>query len=281
METRLLGAWLVLAGLVACSDDTDTDNAASTAAGGATGSGAQGGTSTGGTSAGGMSAGGATAGGSSTGGTAGAGGSSAGCGDMNLACEADQICVKNVVTMGPQETVTWSCADDPCAPRPLSCDCAGQICPDGAGQCSVDMATGELVCTSGGVCASPDTPIATPRGERPIGELAVGDLVFSVHRGELQAVPLVETRRRAVVEHAVVEVTLASGRTLHISGPHPTADGRTFRDLSPNDFLGGERVVSVATLPYQASHTYDILPASDSGTYVAAGALIGSTLRSR
>ena len=39
------------------------------------------------------------------------------------------------------------------------------------------------------------------------------------------------------------------------------------------------RVLSAEMVPYTHDRTYDILPASDSGTYVAGGALIGSTLR--
>jgi hypothetical protein len=92
-------------------------------------------------------------------------------------------------------------------------------------------------------------------------------------------VPLLRATKTAVYEHAVVELSLSSGATLRISGAHPTADGRLFRELGPGSLLGGERVLSVSTLPYPHSHTHDILPDSDSGTYVAGGALIGSTLR--
>jgi hypothetical protein len=190
-------------------------------------------------------------------------------------CNEPQICVKVVVTMGPAETVTWECHTNTCAPYDLDCTCASMVCGDL--MCMMNM--GQLECHGGGVCASPDTPIATPDGERAIAELAVGDLVYSMHEGRLAAVPLVQVSRRAVHDHAVVEVTLASGRTLRISGLHPTADGRAFRDLQPNDMLGSEKVVGVATLPYEPGHTYDILPASDSGSYLAAGALVGSTLQ--
>ncbi len=39
-------------------------------------------------------------------------------------------------------------------------------------------------------------------------------------------------------------------------------------------------MVSVETVPYAHEMTYDILPGSDSGTYFASGALVGSTLAS-
>jgi hypothetical protein len=205
------------------------------------------------------------------------GGMTFACGDMDLMCNAGDICVKTVTTQGPNETVEWTCEADPCAPDALDCSCAGSICQGGGATCMVDM--GVLVCQSGGVCAHPDTPIATPSGERPIRDLSAGDLVLSMHRGVLQPVPLLRATRTRVRDHAVVEVTLASGRQLLVSAGHPTDDGRLFGDLEVGSELGGERVTSLATRRYDESHTYDILPDSDSGTYVAAGALIGTTLR--
>jgi len=65
---------------------------------------------------------------------------------------------------------------------------------------------------------------------------------------------------------------------LEISGVHPTADGRTFADLHSGDDLDGVRVVGASVIPYAHDATYDILPDSDTGTYFAAGVLIGSTL---
>jgi len=92
---------------------------------------------------------------------------------------------------------------------------------------------------------------------------------------------LIRISRTPVEHHAIVEVTLRSGAVLRISGLHPTADGRRFADLFPGTMLGDQQVVSVATMPYGHRHTYDILPDSDTGTYLAAGALIGTTLTAR
>jgi hypothetical protein len=128
------------------------------------------------------------------------------------------------------------------------------------------------------LCAHPDTPIATPEGERPIASLRVGDVVLSLDHGQVRAVPILRVNRSPAPNHHVVSAILASGRVLHISEGHPTADGRLFRDLVPGDRLGDVPVVSLESIPYDADATYDILPASDTGTYFAAGALIGSTL---
>jgi hypothetical protein len=128
------------------------------------------------------------------------------------------------------------------------------------------------------VCASPETPIATPAGTRPIAALRVGDLVYSVDHGSVVVVPIEAVRQIQVNHHLVRQVFLETGATLQISDRHPTADGRTFGDLGPGDNLDGIKIRDVLAAPYAHEFTYDILPASDTGTYFAGGALIGSTM---
>ena len=134
------------------------------------------------------------------------------------------------------------------------------------------------VCAWGSVCAAPDTPIATPEGEMSIASLSAGDLVYSMDGGRIRAVPILKASRTRVRNHSVVRVLLTSGRMLEISPGHPTADGRLFGELQAGDDIGGARAVTVGMIAYEHAYTYDILPASDSGTYLAAGAWIGSTL---
>lgn len=130
------------------------------------------------------------------------------------------------------------------------------------------------------ICAAPDTPIATPDGERPIAEIAVGDLVYSVDGDAIVAVPVARVGRKAAPPgHQMVRVTLASGAAVEMSPSHPTADGRTFADLASGDPLGEAEVLSAERVPYGHAFTHDILPASRTGAYFAAGALVGSTLR--
>lgn len=153
--------------------------------------------------------------------------------------------------------------------------------------CSRDTITGAngicvpagQTCVWGVRCAAPTTMIATPSGERPISELVVGDLVYTADSSMLVAVPLAAVHRSPVDgEHRVVRVTLETGRVLEISPGHPTADGRFFGDLHAGDFLDGARVLSAELELYPYDATYDILPSSDTATYVAGGVLIGSTL---
>lgn len=278
----LLGTVALFAGcdsdVSASTSGSPTGTGSGTAAG--TGSGTASGTASG-SADGGGGMGGAGVGGGGTGG-GGVGGAGGGmtfmCGDMGLMCDPGDICIRTEMTAGPMTNITYACEPDPCSPNPLDCTCADQLCPGGPGAtCSVDM--GVLVCQSGGVCAHPDTPILTPNGERAISTLRAGDLVLTMHEGRLEPRALLAATKTRVRDHAVVEVTLQSGRRLLVSAGHPTDDGRLFGDLVVGGWLGDERVQGLATRPYDESHTYDILPDSDSGTYVAAGALIGSTLR--
>jgi hypothetical protein len=71
---------------------------------------------------------------------------------------------------------------------------------------------------------------------------------------------------------------METGAVLEISGAHPTADGRTIGALRVGDELDGLRVVGASVVPFVHDATYDVLPDSDTGTYFAAGVLIGSTL---
>jgi hypothetical protein len=158
--------------------------------------------------------------------------------------------------------------------------------PDGTA-CSDNCST-NLVCRKGvwtveggkgcAMCASPETPIATPQGERPIAELAVGDLVYSVDHDSITVVPLARVKRTPVLRHFVMQVEFANGRSFAISSGHPTADGRTIGELAPGAVLDHNAIKSARLVEYEHPYTYDILPASDTGTYFAAGVLIGSTL---
>jgi hypothetical protein len=129
------------------------------------------------------------------------------------------------------------------------------------------------------ICAAPNTPIATPNGDRPIASLRVGDLVYSVDHGAIVSVPLERVGRTPVASHRVMRVVLTDGAVLEISAGHPTADGRKFGELTAGSALDESHAVASAELvPYAYDATYDVLPASSTGTYFAAGALIASTL---
>ena len=130
------------------------------------------------------------------------------------------------------------------------------------------------------ICAAPDTPIATPDGDRSIASLAVGDLVYSVDRDAIVAVPVIRVGRTPVAFHRVMRVVLTSGAVLQMSPAHTTADGRPFGELVAGSLVDPQHaVLSAELVPYAYDATYDILPRSSSASYFAAGAQVASTLR--
>ena len=200
-------------------------------------------------------------------------------------------------------TPVWNCTTTPTLPPecPATIPNRGAVCsvPATIG-CPLDNCGGLNVVCSGGVwtwtyppvdclrswcpsqcavCASPDTPIATPDGDRRIADLQVGDLVYTVEDDAIRPAPLLRVSRTLVADHHVVRVKVGGGRVLELSPGHPTADGRTFGDLRPGARLDDAAVESVEVVPYRHPYTYDILPMSRSGSYFAAGMLIGTTLK--
>jgi hypothetical protein len=129
-------------------------------------------------------------------------------------------------------------------------------------------------------CASPDTPIATPDGERRLADLRVGDLVYSVDRDQVRAVPIARVNRVPVSGHRVLRVTFSGGGIIEMTAGHPLADGRALSSLREGSELMGDVVISVTDIAYRHAFTYDILPDSETGAYFAGGVLIGSTLHS-
>jgi len=205
------------------------------------------------------------------------GGGGGACGTQT--CGPYEVCVHLVscpvpTDPGPEPT---------CVPLPRTCATPSCDCfeADPCGGCAAcgGVEGGDVTCDCTCVCAAPDTAIATPSGDRPIASLAAGDLVYSMHHRRLVPVPLLRAGHVAAPRHhAIVRVTLATGAVLEISPGHPTADGRSFGDLAPGAQLDGVGIQSVELVPYERPFTYDILPDSDTGTYVAGGVLIGSTM---
>jgi hypothetical protein len=99
------------------------------------------------------------------------------------------------------------------------------------------------------VCASSDTPIATPNGDRAVAELRVGDLVYSVDHDAIRAVPIARAQHVHVEHHSVLRIVLDGGAVLEISPRHPMANGRPLAALHRGDLLDGHGVESIELVP--------------------------------
>jgi hypothetical protein len=264
-------------------------------------------------STGGNGSGGSAAGGSATGGSAAGGNGSGGGTDCNPPCGVGFDCCDNQCVNQANDINNCGSCGNVCQQDPPFCDngtcdvppgCVGQACI-GTEYCCGNACCGlnELCCVvqagpvgppqcfmpvngtcppgnPGSACAAPDTPIATPSGERPIAELRAGDRVYSVDRGVVRAVPIRRVSRTAVSHHRVMRIALDNGAVLHVSAGHPAGDARLLGDLRAGDLLHGPQVIAASLVDYAHAATYDIEPDSDSATYFAAGALLGTTLRS-
>lgn len=130
-------------------------------------------------------------------------------------------------------------------------------------------------------CLPAGTEIATPSGPVAVEALTAGVVVWSLDAaGQRVAVPVVRTSAVPTpLDHTLVEIDLADGRTVVGSGGHPTAAGAPLAAIAVGQILDTAQVIAVRRVPYTGGHTYDLLPASPSGVYWADGVLIGSTLR--
>jgi Hint domain len=129
------------------------------------------------------------------------------------------------------------------------------------------------------ICLVRGVLISTPSGDIPVQDVRPGMTVWTTdrHGRRIARVVLQVGSMQAPLGHEVVRVELADGRMVVASPAHPTADGRTVGSLRIGDRVDGSTVVGMALLPY-AGTTFDLLPSGPTGTYVADGVLLGSTL---
>lgn len=129
-------------------------------------------------------------------------------------------------------------------------------------------------------CLSEMTKIDTPAGSQNVYELAAGDIVWTLDAiGQKVAAPLLSAGVVPITApHGMVEITLADGRSILLSAPHPLTDGRRADQLVAGETYGGSIVASIRTMLYKGAATYDILPAGDTGFYFANGIPMASTL---
>lgn len=130
------------------------------------------------------------------------------------------------------------------------------------------------------ICLAANTLIDTPNGTVKVTDIRPGTLVWTLDSaGTRIAAPVLQVGKTVVpLTHHVVHLRLADGRELWVSPGHPTADGRTLRDLHAGDRLDGSTVSLVESIRYTGLATYDLLPAGATGVYWADRVLLGSTL---
>jgi hypothetical protein len=136
---------------------------------------------------------------------------------------------------------------------------------------------GEPVCP---ICLARGTRIATPDGDVAIEDVRVGMRVWSIDEAGHRFVARVAAFGRTPVPatHRVVRLVLDDGRVVRASPGHPLADGRLLGDLGPGDRVDGASVLKATLETYDGGFTFDLLPDGPTGTYIADGVPLGSTL---
>ena len=154
---------------------------------------------------------------------------------------------------------------------------AGTIRSSGAITIEQQAPAGEPVCP---ICLARGTLIDTPNGPVPVDRLRLGDPIWTMtadgRRVAGSVIALGSTA--APPDHVVVRVVLEDGRTVTASPGHPLADGRLVGDLRPGDVVDGSRVTVAAREPYASAETFDLVSSGETGSYLAGGIPLGSTL---
>lgn len=129
-------------------------------------------------------------------------------------------------------------------------------------------------------CLPPEARIATPDGDVAITSLTVGARVLTVDAGGRRRIATVVRVGTTPVRHrhVMIRATLADGRVVTASPEHPTADGRTLRELAVGATLDASAVISLERIAFTGERTWDILPSGPTGRYIADGVVLGSTL---
>jgi hypothetical protein len=154
---------------------------------------------------------------------------------------------------------------------------AGTVRVDGVVTVSSRTPTGPPNCP---ICLAAATLISTPSGDVRVTDIKPGMLVWTATGGGAPiAEPVLEIGNTEVpAGHLMVHLVLADGRELLASPGHRTADGRQLGSLARGDSLDGSTISAWELVPYSGSHTYDLLPAGETGNYWANGILLSSTL---
>jgi len=130
------------------------------------------------------------------------------------------------------------------------------------------------------ICLAAGTLIDTPDGLVPVEKLHVGMPIWTTDEVGNRVIGLVidTTKTQAPMSFLLTRITLEDGRSVTASPGHPAAEGRALAYYLVGDILDNARIVSIESVHYIDSATYDILPSGPAGLYWANGILLGSTI---
>ncbi len=130
------------------------------------------------------------------------------------------------------------------------------------------------------ICLAEGTLIDTPRGLVPVENLQDGMSIWTINKSgkRVEGKVIKWSNTQVPVDHEMVKLLFADGRSLLVSPGHPTIDGRTVGNIEVGEIYDKGRVISVKRVNYNGKYTFDILPSGETGYYFANGILVDSTL---
>lgn len=130
------------------------------------------------------------------------------------------------------------------------------------------------------ICLAAGTLIDTPDGLVPVEKIHVGMPIWTTDEVGNRIIGSVidTTKTQAPTSFQLTRITLEDGRSVAASPGHPAADGRALAYYRVGDVVDGASIVSIDSVTYLDSATYDILPSGPIGLYWANGILLGSTI---
>ena len=155
----------------------------------------------------------------------------------------------------------------------------GTAAPDGSIVVTGREPGQQVVCP---ICLAAGTSIATPSGDVRVEDVRVGMTVWSVDEAgrRIRSAVIIVGRTPVPSTHQVVRLELADGRVVHASPGHPLGDGRLIGSIHAGDVVDGSIVASATLERYDAGFTYDLLTSGPTGSYIADGVVLGSTIAS-
>ena len=153
----------------------------------------------------------------------------------------------------------------------------GAIAATGKITIAQQAAAGQPICP---ICLARGTRIQTPSGGVPVELLRIGAAVWTLDTAGrvIPGTVLGLGSTSAPVNHHVVRLVLADGRSVTASPGHPLADGRLLGNLRPGDLVDGSRVVVANLVPYTGGETFDIVVSGPTGVYLVDGIALASTI---